>query len=130
MHDYCNVAHSLLHLDPGQTGFMRRLRDFRQNNAWLRNNLTEADHFSYVEPIDGRTLFVAHRTGPDGREVFALCHMEGGETAEIEPLDLLPEGVSRDDWYLLLRTPGIGADYAGGTIRLKDSMGLVFTRGG
>jgi hypothetical protein len=130
MHDYCNVAHSLLHLDPAQTGFMRNLRDFRHTNAWLRNNFTEKDHFRYVEPIDGRTLFAAHRTGPEGQEIFALCHMEGGETAEIEPLDLLPDGVSRDGWYLLLRTPGIGSDYAGGTIRLKDSMGLVFTRGG
>lgn len=128
MHDYCNVSHSISHLDPMQTAFMRRLRDFRQKNAWLRRNLTENDHFRYIEPIDGRTVFVAHRHGPDGKEVFVVCHMEGGEAIDMNPLDQLPDGVSHEGWRLVLRTPGIGDDYLGGSITLKDSMGLVFEK--
>lgn len=128
MHDYCNVIHSFSHLDPNQTGFMRRLREFRQNNPWLRQDFTARDDFRYLEPIDGRTVFAAHRTGPDGQQIFALCHMEGGETSATNPLDHLPDGVSAHGWSLTLRTPGIGDDYIGGPIILKDSMGLVFEK--
>ncbi len=128
MQEYCNVSHSLSSLDPAQTGFMRALRAFRLDNPWLRRNFGPDDVFDYLEPIDGRTLFRAYRRGPDGREIFALCHMEGKPTAEFGPLSLLPDGVAADGWQLLLRTPGIGDD-TGGTIVLRDSMGLLFTRG-
>lgn len=130
MHEYCNVSHSLSSLDRVQTGFMRGLREFRQANPWLRENFGDGDSFGYVEPIDGRTLFAAHRRGPAGIEVFALAHMEGAATEETDPLDHLPDGVTRDGWTALLRTPGIGPDYAGGTVTLRDSYGLVMTRGG
>ncbi len=129
MHEYCNVSHSLSALDPRQTGFMRRLRAFRQDNRWLRQNFSDRDSFGYLQPIDGRTVFAAHRYGPDGRELFVLSHMEGGATDEMHPLDALPDGVSAEGWTLALATPGIGDDYTGGSIRLRDSMGLVFTRG-
>ncbi|MDO6585551.1 glucosylglycerol hydrolase [Salipiger sp. 1_MG-2023] len=129
MHEYCNVSHSTSKLDPVQTNAMRRLRMFRLHNPWLRHNLRPDDHFRYVEPIDGRTVFVSLRNAPQGGEVFTICHMEGGETEEIDPLDLLPDSVSRNDWYLAIRSPGIGSDYMGGPITLRDSMGLVFTRG-
>ncbi|EPX85035.1 glucosylglycerol hydrolase [Salipiger mucosus] len=129
MHEYCNVSHSVSKLDPAQTSGMLALREFRHENQWLRGNFRDEDSFRYLEPIEGRTVFAAHRHGPDGREVFALCHMEGGPTDEIEPLSLLPEGVSHDGWHLAIRTPGIGEEYGGGQITLKDSMALVFQRG-
>ncbi|NNL36220.1 MAG: hypothetical protein HKP35_10405, partial [Silicimonas sp.] len=129
MHEYCNVSHSLTALDPAQTGFMRQLREFRQENRWLRDNFGEGDDFRYVEPIDGRTLFAAYRAGPDGREVFALAHMEGVQTDEIAPLEMLPDGISRDGWRLTLASPQIGSVYQGGPITMRDSFGLVFTRG-
>ncbi len=128
MHEYCNVTHSTSLLDPGQTGFMRTLREFRLANPWLRMNFQGRDSFRYLEPIDGRTVFAAHRHAPDGRQVFVLCHMEGGETEEILPLDHLPAGTDRTGWRLVLRSPGIGSDYLGGALVLRDSMGLVFER--
>ena len=127
MHGYCNVYDSLSHLDPVQTGFMRRLRELRQENPWLRRNFTDRDHFSYLQPIDGRTVFASVRHAPDGQAMFALCHMEGGDTGQIDPLDYLPRGVApRDSWHLALRSPGIGGDYSGGPIVLKDSDALLF----
>ena len=126
MNEYCNVTHWTSLLDPVQTGFMRALRDFRAANTWLRRNLGPQDSFRYLEPIDGRTVFVAHRHAPDGRQVMAICHMEGRPTQELAPLDLLPDGRGSADWRLVLRSPGIGTDYTGGPIVLKDSMGLVF----
>ncbi len=129
MHEYCNVSHSTSKLDPVQTNAMRRLRMFRLNNPWLRKNFRDDDHFRYLEPIDGRTVFVSLRNAPQGGEVFTVCHMEGGATDEIDPLDLLPDSVSRNDWHLTIRGPGIGPDYIGGPLVLRDSMGLVYTRG-
>ncbi len=130
MHEYCNVSHAQSSLDPAQTGFMRRLREFRQARPWLRQNFGQADSFRYIEPIDGRTVFAAHRRGPDGSAVFAVSHMEGIATDEMDPLELLPGNLGRDGWRLALRTPGIGGDYTGGPIVLRDSFGLVYTRGG
>jgi hypothetical protein len=130
MHEYCNVSHSLSSLDRVQTRFMRELREFRQSNPWLRNNFSEGDSFRYVEPIDGRTLFAALRRGPGGKQVFVLAHMEGAATDEMDPLDYLPASTSRDGWNVLLRTPGIGSDYLGGPLTIKDSYGLVMARGG
>jgi hypothetical protein len=126
MNEYCNITHSLSLLDPAQTRFMRELRDFRSANPWLRRNLGPKDSFRYLEPVDGRTVFVAHRHAPDGREILAICHMEGRPTGEIEPLGLLPDSGRADGWTLVLRSPGIGSDYTGGPITLRDSMGLVF----
>ena len=56
--------------------------------------------------------------------------MEGIATDEMDPLELLPDGVDREGWRLALRSPGIGDDYSGGPIVLRDSFGLVYTRGG
>jgi hypothetical protein len=132
MHDYCNVSQALSQLDPGHVGFMRALREFRHAHPWLRGNYGPADHFDYLRPIRGRTVFVALRHRPEGLgggQVFCITHMEGGETDEIDPLALPVPGIDGFGWRLALRSPGIGEDYTGGSITLRDSMGLVFTRG-
>ena len=128
MHDYCNVAHAAGALDPTQTGFMRGLRDLRADNAWLRSNFGPDDDFRYLEPVEGRTVFASYRKGPKGQEIFALSHLEGLPTTELDPLSLLPKSVTFEKWQLKLRSPGIGEDYLGGPITLKDSMALVYTR--
>ncbi len=132
MHDYCNVSQALSQLDPGHVGFMRSLRAFRRANPWLRGNYSPVDHFDYLQPIRGRTVFVALRHRPEalgGGQVFCVTHMEGGETEEVDPLTLPVPGIEGFGWQLALRSPTIGSDYIGGPITLRDSMGLVFTRG-
>ncbi len=129
MHEYCNVSHSLSSLDGVQTAFMFELRKFRRANRWLRHNFGPQDHFDYLKPIDGRTVFASLRHAPDGAQVFSLTHMEGGATAEMDPMQLDVPGLG-GGWHLALRTPGIGEDYIGGPLVLRDSMGLVFTRNG
>ncbi|WP_375262120.1 glucosylglycerol hydrolase [Palleronia sp.] len=128
MHDYCNVAHSQSGLNPSQTRFMLDLRRYRRANPWLRQNLGPEDHFDYMQPVDGRTVFTSYRKGP-GKEVFTITHMEGGATDEFDPLRLPIEGLRGSGWRCVLRTPGIGEDYISGPITLVDSMGLVFERG-
>ena len=128
MHEYCNVAHSVSELDARQTGFMLKLRNFRRDNPWLRFNFSGRDHFDYLQPIDGRTVFTSLRHGPGDAQVFTITHMEGGETGEFDPLRLPIDGLQGTGWTCALRTPNIGDDYLSGPITLHDSMGLVFTR--
>ncbi|WP_226780456.1 glucosylglycerol hydrolase [Oceaniglobus trochenteri] len=130
MHEYCNVAHHFSTLVPEQTGFTLALRNFRRARPWLRDNFGPKDHFDYRMPIEGRTLFRSLRHGPDGEQVFALLHMEGKPTEELDPLQSDIPGLSGGGWELALRTPGIDPDYDGGPIALQDSMGLIFTRTG
>lgn len=127
MHDYCNVSNSLSGLDPDQSEFCLNVRNFRRARPWLRDNYGPDDHFDYVKPIGGRTLFAALRNGPD-EQVFSVMHMEGKATEEIEPLSLKVPGIEGTGWDLTLRTPSIGQDYVGGPITLRDSMALVYTR--
>ncbi|WP_116085653.1 glucosylglycerol hydrolase [Tropicimonas sp. IMCC34011] len=128
MHEYCNVSHSLPRLDSVQTDFMLAVRNFRRARPWLRDNFRDGDHFDYIRPIDGRTVFTSLRHGPDGEQVYTVTHMEGGPTDDFDPVRLGIPGLDGFGWELALRTPGIGQDYVGGPIVLRDSMGLVFTR--
>ncbi len=127
MHEYCNVSHSVGALDPAQTRFMHGVREFRRANPWLRRNFGEGDHFDYLKPIDGRTVFVALRNGP-GIQSFTICHMEGGETQEFDPLTLPVPGIAGFGWEVALRTPSIGSDYLGGPLVMRDSMALTYVR--
>ena len=128
MHEYCNVTNAVSGLDERQTQFMLDLRNFRRQRPWLRRNFGARDQFDYVQPIDGRTVFTSLRHGPDGEQVFTITHMEGGETADFDPLRLGIPGIGGAGWVCSLRTPNIGSDYISGPIVLRDSMGLVFTR--
>ncbi|MGB0498403.1 MAG: glucosylglycerol hydrolase [Rubricella sp.] len=128
MHEYCNVSNALSGLDPAQADFALALRNLRRARPWLRDNFGPNDHFDYLQPIAGRTVFTSLRHGPDGEQVFAVLHMEGKPTEEIDPVTLPVPGIEGFGWELALRTPGIGGEYTGGPITLRDSMGLVFTR--
>ena len=128
MHEYCNVSHSLSTLDEEQVGFTRALRAFRRGRPWLRGAYGTGDHFDYLRPIDGRTIFTALRHGPAGEQVYLVTHMEGEATAALDPLALPVPGLAGGGWELALATPGIDASYSGGAVSLHDSTGLLFTR--
>ncbi|MEL7349779.1 MAG: glucosylglycerol hydrolase, partial [Pseudomonadota bacterium] len=128
MHDYCNVSGYFDGLSDAQTQFTFDLRRFRRARPWLRQNLAPRDVLDYTRPIDGTALLTGLRRGPDGEEVLTLVHMEGAAVTASSALDLAGPAGEGMGWQLALRTPPIGADYQGGEITLKDSMGLVFTR--
>ncbi len=128
MHEYCNVANSLPGLDPDQAEFCLATRDFRRARPWLGRNHGPRDHFDYLHPVNGRTVFTALRNSPDGEQVFCVAHLEGKPTDDLEPLSLPVPGIEGTGWRLSLRTPSIGEEYMGGPIVLKDSMALVYVR--
>ena len=129
MHDFVNVMNSVEHLGDEQTAFDLSLRRFRQNRAWLRNNLGAADCFAYRRPVDGSVVFSTHRHGPDGEEVLTITHMEGAPIA-LDPFaadDGAWRGVSAEGWKVALRTPDVSYE-PGHALGLVDSTGIVFTR--
>ncbi|WP_299963136.1 glucosylglycerol hydrolase [uncultured Roseobacter sp.] len=128
MHEYCNVSNSLPALDAAQAEFCLQTRNFRRARPWLQKNYGAKDRFDYLHPIEGRTVFTALRHGPEGEQIFAVAHMEGKPTAEMDPLTLPVPGIEGEGWKLALRTPSIGSDYTGGPLTLSDSMALVFSR--
>ncbi|MHA6323863.1 glucosylglycerol hydrolase [Roseivivax sp. CAU 1753] len=128
MHEYCNITHSLGSLDPVQCAYTLALREFRAARPWLRQNYGPGDHFGYLEPLNGRTVFTSLRHGPHGEQIYAVIHMEGKPTADLDPLELGVPGTDGAGWTCALRSPGIAADYTSGPIALGDSMALVFTR--
>jgi hypothetical protein len=103
------------------------LRNFRRQRPWLRENYSGQDFFDYLKPIDGKTAFVSLRNGPAGEQLFSIMHMEG-KPLEIDPLALDLPGIAGNGWEVVMRTPGVGEDYQGGPIVLKDSMGLLLQR--
>ena len=128
MHDYCNVSRYHEALSQPQLAFNLGLRTFRRARPWLRDNLGARDRFDYRRPVAGTVLFTSLRHGPDGEQVFAVAHMEGGPTDEFDPLTLPIEGLSGEGWQAVLRTPPIGEDYLGGPLTLHDSTGVLFVR--
>ena len=129
MHDHCNVSHWLDGLSDAQTAYNLSLRHFRAARPWLRGNFGPRDRFAYVQPVEGTVIFTSFRHAPDGGAVYSVCHMEGGPTADLDPLTLDPQATAADDWQVALRTPSIGGDWIGGPLILRDSMGVVYTRG-
>lgn len=128
MHDYCNVSGYEAALSESQTAFNLGLREFRHARPWLRRNLGPDDVYEYREPVDGRVLFATLRHGPDGEQVFAIAHLEGGAMEEFDPLSMPIRGLAGDGWNVALRTPPIGGDYIGGPLTLADGMGVLYTR--
>lgn len=128
MHDYCNVSGYEAALSESQTAFNLGLREFRHARPWLRENLGPEDVYEYREPVDGRVLFATLRHGPDGEQVFAVAHLEGGAMENFDPLFMPIRGLAGDGWNVALRTPPIGGDYIGGPLTLSDSMGVLYTR--
>ena len=128
MHDHCNVSHWLGRLSAAQTAYNLALREFRHARPWLSGNFGPRDRFAYAQPVDGTVLFTAFRHGPAGEQVYMVAHMEGGPTGEVDPLTLDHQAASADGWEVALRTPSIGSDYLGGSLTLRDSMGVIYTR--
>ena len=128
MHDYCNISGYEAALGEVQTGFNLAIREFRHARRWLRENLGKKDAFGYHQPVDGTVLFTSLRTAPNGEQVYTIANLEGGPV-DLDPLTLGIPGLAGGGWNVALRTPPIGGEYIGGPITLRDSMGVVYTRG-
>lgn len=128
MHEYCNVSYYQEDLGPAQTGFNLRLREFRRQRPWLRDNLRPGDTFERRTPTNGTVVFYGLRQAPDGGEqVLFVANMEGAP-AELNPLDLPIPNLPRDGWQVALTSPGLEPAGPDATVTLHDSQGLLLTR--
>lgn len=128
MHDYCNVSKYLDSLGDAHTDYMLRLREFRIARPWLRAALGPGDVFDYQKPTRGSVAFRSLRHGPDGEQIFVIAHLEGKPLTGIDPTMLPVPGLGGGGWKVALRSPPIGADFAGGPLDLHDGMAVLYTR--
>ncbi|NJM97691.1 MAG: hypothetical protein HC800_11510 [Phormidesmis sp. RL_2_1] len=96
----------------GRVAFNLALRQYRQANPWLAQNLSGSDRFNRINQL-GYTLFYGVRTqhiqaesSPivDYKQVAMLAHM-GGEPAETALFDWLQ--LDSSDWSIVLASPGL-----------------------
>lgn len=131
-HDICNVWLHEQGLDPAQTNFNLTLRQFRQANPWLRQNLSPLDRFNRISD-DDRTVFYGLRTQPkdeqqDGpqRQVAMVAHM-GGEPLMVTLADWLQ--LDLEQWQVAIASPVLtltASDLQ--AFELKDSQALLLER--
>ena len=128
--DLCKVAHFAAKLDPKHTYFNLSLRRYRHAHSWLRENLTEHDHFDRLRD-DQTTIFYGLRTHANENKsdlpekVAIISHM-GGKPARINIEDLL--GLDLTQWRIAIATPGLKVSNQLSELRnleLQDSQGLL-----
>ena len=101
----CNVSHYLDLLNPQQTHFNLRVRQFRHQHPWLSKNLSHNDRFNKVSDPE-RTIFYGLRSNPDNaEEKFAFVAHMGGEPLEVTLGDWLQ--LSLDEWQVAIASPGL-----------------------
>ena len=129
-HEACRVSYYEHQADIARTRFNLRLRQYRQANPWLQNNLMEGDRFNRINQ-DKYTVFYGLRTNPDTLEdehpekVVMITHMEG------EPAIVTPGGwlqLDLAEWEVAIATPGVNVDSTADSLRifeLRDGQGLI-----
>ena len=128
-HDICNVTQHLDQLDSALGYFGLRLRQFRLERPWLRENLTGRDRFNRISD-DQRTIFYGYRSEPNPeertpQEVVLITHM-GGDPMTVNPGDWLQ--LDMDEWQIALTSPGIDSQRDVNNLRsfeLQDGEGVL-----
>ncbi len=87
----CNVSHYLEDLNPDNTEFNLKLRQFRRDRSWLNGNLKATDRFNKISEGD-RTIFYGIRSNPENptEQIAMVAHLEGE-----------PFGITLGDWLKL-----------------------------
>ena len=104
-------------LSGNRAAFNLALRQYRQANPWLTNNLSGTDRFNRISE-QGHTLFYGVRTQHDSAEsspigeykqVAMVTHM-GGTPAQIAPFDWLQ--LDPSEWRIVITSPGLSVTEA------------------
>jgi hypothetical protein len=82
VHDYC-VLSNWTDADPQRAAFGQSLREFRQENPWLRENLDSEDTFDYRHPTEGTVLYYGERSRPT-EAVSGDSDAESNDAGEVE----------------------------------------------
>jgi hypothetical protein len=126
-HEICNVWLQAEVIDPERAAFNLALRQFRQANPWLHDNLTGLDRFNRIS-TDQQTVFYGLRSAPDRsaavQQVILIAHM-GGEPITLNGADLLQ--IDWADWQVAIASPGLRLDEADDlrSLELSDSQAIL-----
>ena len=128
-HDYCNAGRWMERADETFASFGLRLRQFRLDRPWIRENLSGFDRFNRISD-DARTVFYGVRSNPHDRDeqLALLVHM-GGDPLNAALGDWLQ--LDLDEWEVAIATPGLLESGALDDLRyfsLVDSQGVLLQR--
>ncbi|MDZ7705147.1 MAG: glucosylglycerol hydrolase [Trueperaceae bacterium] len=128
LHEYCNAMRFAHELNPEQTSFNLRLRNFRRSHPWLMENLRDNEGFSRIVYEDGSTLFYGLRTSPDESEqVLFVANMEG-EPITLSPLELDLPTLEHNGWRFELISPNTQVGGPHEPLTLTDAEGVLLYR--
>lgn len=123
--EVCNVAHYHDNLKAPQASFNLKLRHFRHDRPWLRENLTGTDRFNKTGGKN-TTVYYGIRSNPEdeSERVAMVAHM-GGDDMTVKLGEWLQ--LDFEEWEVAIASPGLKVkdlkDLS--ELTLKDSQGLL-----
>ncbi len=76
-HDFCKITNHSAKMSGKEANFFLSLRQFRNQNAWLRNNFSESDFIKKDITHLHSTVYKASRNTPNGERLIFIGNMEG-----------------------------------------------------
>jgi hypothetical protein len=122
--DVCNVSQYQSNLDRDRSEYNLTLREFRRQNFWLAENITESDRFDKISEGE-RTIFYGVRSNPlNLKETVAIvAHLEG-EPITLDVIELL--NLELDRWKIAIASPNlVVTDLTAVTFSNSDGLLLI-----
>lgn len=125
---FCNIETHRGSIKEEKAIFNARVRKFRQDNPWLRRNLTGKEMLAYSEPVDGTVVGYGYREHPGTGQPYAIvANLEGsGKKINLKELKLPTSNFT--GWIEILSTPGLKTKDPDKPIKLNVSQGVMFTK--
>jgi hypothetical protein len=111
-HDFCKISNHASKINEKEADFFLSLRQFRTQNAWLRNNFSESDSIKKDITHLYSTVYEAERISLDGKKLVFIGNMEG------ETISVFCEN------KIMLQTPNV--EFFEREIVLKNGEAILF----
>jgi hypothetical protein len=120
--EVCNVSHYHNNLKAPQANYNLRLRRFRHDYPWLRENLTGTDRFNKTGTKEA-TVYYGVRSNPEdeSERIAMIAHM-GGEAMTVKVGEWLQLNLS--EWDVAIASPGLKIQDLS-EFELHDSQGVL-----
>jgi hypothetical protein len=127
-HEACRVSHYRNTVPDNRASFNLKLRQYRQQNSWLRESLDfhKGDRLHHWSD-DQRTIFYGTRMNPETQQRTVLVAHMAGAPKTVEIGKWLALDLSR--WQLAITTPGLAIETTNDieTIQLCNGQGFILS---
>ncbi|MBV5260333.1 alpha-amylase [Synechococcus moorigangaii CMS01] len=127
-HEACRVSHYRNAVPDDRASFNQQLRDYRQQNSWLRENLKlhQGDRLHHWSD-DQRTIFYGMRKNPETQQRTVLVAHMAGAPKIVEIGKWLALDLNR--WQVAIATPNLGITTTNEIemIHLENGQGFILS---